>query len=174
MGINLEIVIGSLALILSLVSLYHQFFHKEIVVYPSVRNDKLYLIIENSGQSLVHNFFVEIVNIEEVLFSIEMHDMEKMQFRNRSGLNGNASHTLASKSKRTILLGNFENFLSTTRQDITHGFPVFTVKVRYGKFKKTKTFVCDYNSYWNELIDRDVSLQLEEINKTLNSKSFKH
>lgn len=169
MNINLEIVIASLALILSLVSLYHQFFHKEIVVYPGLRNENLYLHVENSGQSLIHNFFIEIINMDELLSGIKMSIDDKKSFKNRDGLNGKASNTLSSKGKRTILLGDYKSFIAVDPK-ASQPFPILSIKVRYKGFKKSKTFVCDYNSYRNELIDHDVSSELREINKTLKSR----
>ena len=166
MSINLEIVIASLALILSLVSLYHQFFHKEIVVYPGLRNENLYLHVENSGQSIIHNFSIEIINMDEVLSTIKMKNTDKDLFKNRDGLNGKASNTLSSKGKRTILLGDYKSF-RTTDPGATIFLPILLIKIHYKGLKRSKTFTCDYNSYRNELIDHDVTSELREINKTL-------
>ncbi len=170
MEINLEILVASLALILSLVSLYHQFFHKEIVVYPGVMNGNLYLHIENSGQSLVSDFSIEILDIDDLLSNIEMSSENKKKFRERNGIIGKASNTLASKGRRTILLGNHRDFKTINRTE-SNPFPIFLVKIDYGLFKKSNTFICDYNTFRNEMIDYDVSGELKELNRILSSRS---
>ena len=166
MEINLEIVIASFALFLSAVSFYQQFFHKEIVVYPGVKNGELCLFIENSGQSLVSDFSVEIINLDEVLSSIKMDADKKKLFKSRNGLNGNAFHTLASKARREVPLGSHLDF-GLIQKNEGKTFPILKVKIRYKGLKPSKLFMCDYNIYKNEMIDHDVSEQLEKINNTL-------
>lgn len=170
MEINLEILIASLALILSLLSLYHQFFHKEIVVYPGVKNGNLYLHIENSGQSLVSDFSIQILDMDDLLSNIEMKPQDKKAFKERNGINGKASNTLASKGRRTILLGNHKMFRAINRVD-SNPFPILIVKVDYGLLKKSKKFICDYNTFRNEMIDYDVTGELKELNNILRSKN---
>jgi len=166
MEVNLEILIASFALFFSFISLYQQFFHKEIVVYPGVKNGELYLFIENSGQSLVSNFSVEIINLNEVLSSIRMNADKKKRFKSRNGLNGNAHHTLASKARREVPLGSHLDFSLIEKNDEKF-FPILKVRIKYKGFKLSKVFICDYNIYKNEMIDHDVSEQLEKINNTL-------
>lgn len=171
MEINLEILIASLALMLTCFSLYHQFFNKEIVAYPGIKNGELYLHIENSGQTLVQDFSIEITNMDEVLSDIKMNSKDKDSFRNRSGLNGKALTTLSSKGRRTILLGDYKNFRVVT-PEATQSFPVMSVKINYKGLKKSKTYICDYNTYKNEMIDHDAVSELREINKALRSRRY--
>lgn len=171
MEINLEIAVASLALVLSLISLYHQFFHKEIVVYPSMQNHKFFLNIENSGGSLVQNFTIEILNIETVISDCSNISEEfKVQFKNQNSLNGKALNTLASKGKRTILLGRSFHFRMNNRDAEVASYPIFSVKVRYKGLKRSKVFICDYNSYANEIMDQDISFELKELNSILRSR----
>lgn len=175
MEINLEIIIGSLALILSLISLYHQFFHKEIVIYPSMKNNDFYLNIENSGGTLVQNFSVEILNIDTVL-SDSMYSRNDFQsrFKNQNGINGKSSITLAPKGKRTILLGEAIDFQTNSSEAIVPSYPIFSVKVSYKGFKKSKTFICDYNSYTNEIVPQDTDSILKELNMQMKLSSYRN
>lgn len=177
MEMNLEILIGSLALVLSLISLYHQFFHKEIVVYPGMKNGLFYLHVENSGGTLVQDFSIEILEVDAFLSSINIsnhassEEFEEFneEFKSRNGLNGKALNTLASKGKRTILLGHSVFF--RTSNDEFPTYPILSVKVRYKGLKRSKIFTCDYNSYSNEMIDHDIAYELKELNNTLRSRS---
>lgn len=162
----LALVFSALSLIFSWISLRKQFFQQEIVAYPALKNDELYLHVENTGQTLVQDFSIEIINMDEMLSDIRMNSDDKISFKNRSGLNGKALTTLASKGRRTILLGDYKDF-RIVNPEAVQSFAIMLVKINYKGSKKSKTFICDYNTYKNEMIDHDVVSELREINKVL-------
>ena len=162
----LALVFSALSLVFSWISLRKQFFQQEIVAYPGLKNNELYLHVENTGQTLVQDFSIEIINMNEMLSDIKMNSKDKNSFKNRSGLNGKALTTLASKGRRTILLGDYKDF-RIVNPETTQSFPIMSVKISYKGSKKSKTYICDYNTYKNEMIDHDVVSELREINKAL-------
>jgi len=166
---NLEILIASLAFILSVISLYNQFFHKEIVVYPASKNFMLYLQVENSGGTLVQNFSIEVLNMEELLSAPNLDEEYRAKIKSRNSLNGKGLITLASKGKRRIPLMHLIDFKGEDPDIELKPLPIIYVKVRYKGLKRSKTFICDYNSYSGEMIDYDISADLKEINSTLKS-----
>lgn len=170
---NLEILIASLALILSVISLYNQFFHKEIVVYPAVKNYMLYLQVENSGGNLVQNFSIEVLNMNDLLSTPNFDEEYEKRIRDRNALNGKGLITLASKGKRRIPIFSLLDFRGSGVNNESKPLPVVLVKVRYKGLKRSKTFTCDYNSYSGEMIDYDISADLKEINSTLKSEMRK-
>lgn len=167
----LALVFSALSLIFSGISLRKQFFQQEIVAYPGLKNNELYLHVENTGQTLVQDFSIEITNMNEMLSDIKMNSKDKNSFRNRSGLNGKALNTLASKGRRTILLGDFKDF-RIANLDALQFLPIMSVKINYKGLKKSKTYICDYNTYKNEMIDHDVVSELRELTKVVRSKRY--
>ena len=138
-----------------------------------MRNNDLYLNIENSGGTLVQNFSVEILNIDTVLSNSTFSRSDfQSRFKNQNGINGKSSITLASKGKRTILLGSAIDFQTNSSEAKVPSYPILSVKVSYKGFKKSKIFTCDYNSYTNETVPQDIDSILKELNKNLKTSSY--
>lgn len=57
-----ELPIGTISLFISAFTLYNQFHRTELIVYPLIRDTEVLLVLENSGNTLVRDFTIKLVD----------------------------------------------------------------------------------------------------------------
>lgn len=143
------LVFSAASILIGLYSLYNQFHKIELVAYPTIRDHEVYLVLENTGETLVKDFTV---NVENKGYQTEKGQkiLDEMPF-----LNGKASFTLASGKKREIPLGSYLQYAFDNKTEGT-GLPIFEVtfcaKKPITNSLYRVTYTCDYNAYSNESI----------------------
>lgn len=161
-----ELPIGTISLFISAFTLYNQFHRTELIVYPLIRDTEVLLVLENSGNTLVRDFTIKLVDRTPVSDKTKER-LEKMPF-----LNGKVEATIAAKTKREIPLGNYLQFMidGAHNNDEKRILPKFVIEVKTKRlwlWHKTRTFQCDYNAYTREEIVHTSTYHLKQINRSI-------